>query len=174
MGYFRIAERVTEPPTPPTGKKVFWVDGDDGILKCKDDAGVSSNVGGNVTNAQRFFDSNTSTQTEGNENWIDIAEILNETLVGGDYKIDVSLVWRYTSTSSNINFRILVDGVQLGQIISKEPKDSNSDVREHSSLFKMENLTAGQHTVTLQMKSGNDDHTAYAYETFLTLEEWKL
>jgi hypothetical protein len=77
--------------------------------------------------------------------------------VSGDYLAMVQYEWNSDTNRRKADFRILVNGTQVGEVASIESKDVGNSCYE--SFFKKMPLSGGTHEITLQYKKNDGSYT---------------
>lgn len=102
---------------------------------------------------------------------------LNFSVSGPDllnkFRFGLNFLWRHSSIANAAQFRLLLDGVQLGDILQIEPKDSGTNQRIDGTLIRYSsNLATGNHSVIFQVKPLTSSQTTTIHQS--TLEIWRV
>lgn len=88
------------------------------------------------------------------------------------YRLNSYFVWGHSSTSNDGRARVLVDGNNVGEI-RIEPKDTGNNQRIPDNILSyLDDLSPGDHTVSLQLRPSNNGNTTSFYKGIIEL--WRV
>jgi hypothetical protein len=88
------------------------------------------------------------------------------------FRCNIDFYWGHDATSNDIRVRLMVDGAQQGEEMRIEPKDAGTDQRIQNNLLRyVENLSIGNHTLSLEYRPANASRTSRMY--YSTIEVWR-
>lgn len=102
---------------------------------------------------------------------------LNFSVTGPDflnkYRFFLNFLWRHSSIANGAQFRIVLDGVQLGSVLQIEPQDKGADQRIDGALLRYSsNLSIGSHSLQFQVKPFNSNQTTTIHQS--VMEVWRV
>jgi len=98
---------------------------------------------------------------------------VTDTSVVNKYRVNADFLWGHNSGSNDIRIRMLFDGVQLGEELRIEPKDSGRDQRLQNNILEFPtNLTSGNHSVSLQYRPSSTSRVSRMYRS--KIEVWRV
>jgi hypothetical protein len=158
MSTIRFNEQ-TEPATPPAGKATLFVDSTDKEVAVKKDDGTVQKFLSSIAILEGEFAKDDTLQSTTSDVYAAFLTLNTAALAGGNYKIDWSFLWRYSTTVRDFWARVVIDGVQVWEM-SQEPKDVSTNIRHPAAGFDVVNLAAGTHTIEIQYRASLSGDTA--------------
>lgn len=165
-----IGQRSEPSGNPPTGKIYFW--SENGVIYTKDDLGVvrSQQI---PTFGQNYslsiFDNYTFT-TSGTS-WDTYTGFQCPSDKAGKYLVICEAIIRMNSASYNAKSRLALNGSTVGENVSVEMKDSNSNNRNPIVFIKEVTLSSGDY-LDLDFATENSNSTLTVHEAALVL--WRV
>lgn len=102
-----------------------------------------------------------------------LAVNISETDPVNRYRFNAFFRWSHNSASNDIRFRLVVDGSAVSEELRIEPKDANGDQRfQNNMLHYLDNLSAGNHTIDLQVRPASANRVSTVYSCIL--EFWRV
>ena len=96
--------------------------------------------------------------------------VTTDVLEGGDYKIDVFLVWRTGSGNTRIAVTLEVDTVQvIPDEFENSSHKNDSNIRDYAYGTSVITLTPGTHDIEVLYRRSGSNGTVYLYEARVQL-----
>lgn len=91
----------------------------------------------------------------------------------GNYKLDNELIWNTDKANRDVSIEINIDGLQDEEAIVRT-SNPGTQIREPLTQVHMIYLTAGAHTIEINVKVENASQTLNIYHGDIFIEKWDI
>ena len=169
-GTINYIGRSSDPASPTVGRYKWWHNALTGLPMYTDESGVSSAFGGTYgTEFSVVKKINTETNNTATYSTYLQTNINNVSYTTGTYKLEVQFSWGMSTSSNSFQGRVLVNGVQYGETLLKETKDTTDVNNEMFVEYFLPNELI-QSGFGIEFQYSAEAGTATVYRSFISFK----